>query len=63
VIANDTRDPALTRCKLLHVAFTGVGIKAIYTGVGTKDDDLNAFLQVDGRKVLPRETDILIPAN
>ncbi|KAH7261586.1 hypothetical protein BKA59DRAFT_504639 [Fusarium tricinctum] len=35
---------------LLHLAFTGVGIKAIYTGLGMKDEDLNAFLQVDGRK-------------
>ncbi|OBS26252.1 hypothetical protein FPOA_00192 [Fusarium poae] len=35
---------------LLHVAFTAVGIHAIYTGVGTKDIALNDFLQVEGRK-------------
>ncbi|KAG5768815.1 hypothetical protein H9Q72_003800 [Fusarium xylarioides] len=35
---------------ILHVAFTAAGLRAIYTGVGTKDKDLNAYLQVDGRK-------------
>ncbi|KAG7405419.1 hypothetical protein ACKAV7_013724 [Fusarium commune] len=35
---------------MLHVAFTGVGIRGIYGGLGTKDENLNAFLQVDGRK-------------
>ncbi|XEU97657.1 hypothetical protein FSHL1_002943 [Fusarium sambucinum] len=35
---------------LLHVTFTGVGIRAIYSGVGTKEGDLNDLLQVDGRK-------------
>ncbi|KAF5595178.1 integral membrane protein PTH11 [Fusarium subglutinans] len=35
---------------ILHVAFTAVGIRAVYAGVGTKDKDLNAYLQVDGRK-------------
>ncbi|KAI6764108.1 hypothetical protein HG530_007897 [Fusarium avenaceum] len=50
-------------CKLLHVAFTGTGIKTIYVGLGMKDEDLNAFLQVDGRKVFSRDAYILIPAN
>ncbi|CCT74472.1 related to integral membrane protein PTH11 [Fusarium fujikuroi IMI 58289] len=35
---------------ILHVTFTAVGMRAIYAGVGTKDKDLNAYLQVDGRK-------------
>ncbi|KAF5605651.1 integral membrane protein PTH11 [Fusarium pseudocircinatum] len=35
---------------ILHVAFTAAGLRAIYAGVGTKDKDLNAYLQVDGRK-------------
>lgn len=60
---SDTRDLTLTRCKLLHVAFTGTGIKTIYVGLGMKDEDLNAFLQVDGRKVFSRDAYILIPAN
>lgn len=60
---NDTRDLALTKCKLLHVAFTGTGVKTIYAGLEMKDEDLNAFLRVDGRKVFSRETNILVPAN
>ncbi|EXL64396.1 hypothetical protein FOPG_19339 [Fusarium oxysporum f. sp. conglutinans race 2 54008] len=35
---------------LLHVVFTGVGLRAIYSGVGTRDNDLNVFLEADGRK-------------
>ncbi|KAF4338087.1 integral membrane protein PTH11 [Fusarium beomiforme] len=35
---------------MLHVAFTAVGIHGIYVGLGTKDEDLNDFLQVEGRK-------------
>ncbi|KAF5962960.1 integral membrane protein PTH11 [Fusarium bulbicola] len=35
---------------ILHVVFTAAGLRAIYAGVGTKDKDLNAYLQVDGRK-------------
>ncbi|RGP67948.1 hypothetical protein FSPOR_5609 [Fusarium sporotrichioides] len=38
--------------KLLHVVFTSFGIRAVYAGVGTKDRDLNDFLQVDGRKYM-----------
>ncbi|UZP32249.1 hypothetical protein NXS19_000065 [Fusarium pseudograminearum] len=35
---------------IIHIAFTTATIRSIYSGVGTKDKDLNAFLQVDGRK-------------
>jgi hypothetical protein len=50
----------LTMWKLLHVAFTAVGIHAIYTGVGTKDIDLNDFLQVEGRKVISSNHQLLL---
>ncbi|KAM5521967.1 hypothetical protein FOXYSP1_15858 [Fusarium oxysporum f. sp. phaseoli] len=35
---------------ILHVIFSVVGVRAIYAGLGTKDEHLNAYLQVDGRK-------------
>ncbi|KAF4454258.1 hypothetical protein F53441_3259 [Fusarium austroafricanum] len=35
---------------ILHVAFSAAGIQAVYAGLGTKDEDLNAYLQVHGRK-------------
>ncbi|PCD26476.1 hypothetical protein AU210_012901 [Fusarium oxysporum f. sp. radicis-cucumerinum] len=35
---------------ILHVVFSVVGVRAIYAGLGTKDEHLNAYLQVDGRK-------------
>ncbi|KAF5986608.1 integral membrane protein PTH11 [Fusarium coicis] len=35
---------------ILHVTFTAAGLRAVYAGVGTKDKDLNAYLQVHGRK-------------
>jgi hypothetical protein len=38
-------------------------MRAIYAGVGTKDKDLNAYLQVDGRKVLHLEYQLNAPAN
>ena len=41
----------MTGYKLLHVAFTAAGIRAIYAGLGTKDENSNEFLQIDGRKV------------
>ncbi|KAF4958351.1 hypothetical protein FGADI_2517 [Fusarium gaditjirri] len=48
---------------ILHVVFTGAGLRAIYSGVGTKDKDLNAYLEVDGRKVLHLEYQLNTAAN
>ncbi|KAF5670155.1 integral membrane protein PTH11 [Fusarium circinatum] len=48
---------------ILHVVFTAAGLRAIYAGVGTKDKDLNAYLQVDGRKVLDLEYQLNTSAN
>lgn len=36
---------------MLHVAFTSIGIKLIYTGLGTKDKYLNDYLQGVTRQV------------
>ncbi|KAF4414964.1 integral membrane PTH11 [Fusarium acutatum] len=35
---------------LLHVGFSIIGVRAVYAGLGTRDEYLNAYLQIDGRK-------------
>ncbi|KAL4731772.1 hypothetical protein ACLX1H_000757 [Fusarium chlamydosporum] len=37
---------------MLHVAFSAIAIKAIYSGLGTKDEDLNEYLQETARRWL-----------
>jgi hypothetical protein len=36
---------------MLHVVFSVIAIKAIHAGLGTKDQDLNDYLQNDARHV------------
>lgn len=36
---------------MLHVAFSAIAIQCVYSGLGTKDKDLNGFLQLETRKV------------
>ncbi|KAF4985279.1 hypothetical protein FDECE_16681 [Fusarium decemcellulare] len=37
--------------QMLYMGVTGIVARSTYAGLGTKDADLNAFLQSDGRKV------------
>ncbi|KAM0193397.1 hypothetical protein ACHAPI_007712 [Fusarium lateritium] len=37
---------------MLHVAFSVIAIQCVYSGLGTKDKDLNEFLQLESRKFL-----------
>ncbi|KAM0318321.1 hypothetical protein ACHAPQ_010706 [Fusarium lateritium] len=37
---------------MLYVAVSGIVMRSTYAGLGTKDKDLNAYLQNDGRKFL-----------
>ncbi|CAJ0542945.1 Ff.00g003320.m01.CDS01 [Fusarium sp. VM40] len=37
---------------MLHVAFSAIAIQCVYSGLGTKDKDLNGYLQLESRKFL-----------
>lgn len=41
----------MARIKGLYMGVTGVVARGVYAGIGTKDAQLNAIMQSDGRRV------------